>query len=271
MTERLRERYPMTNALHRWDPAQYLRFSGPRLQPALDLLARIPSEAPKTVYDLGCGTGSVTRILAERWPPARIVGIDGSAAMLDQARREAKGRDLSWVEADIRHWRADAPADVVYSNAALHWLDDHKTLFPHILAQLATGGMLAVQMPRNFAAPSHTGLAATIESGPWRERLSPMLRRMPVAAPADYHALIAPHVRRLDIWESEYLHVLEGDNPVVEWIKGSALRPFLDMLGGAERERFLADYGGRIRAAYPPQGNGATLFPFRRLFILAGM
>jgi trans-aconitate 2-methyltransferase len=261
----------VTDTLHRWDPAQYLKFSGPRLQPALDLLARIPSEAPKIVYDLGCGTGSLTRMLAERWPAARIVGIDGSAAMLDQARRGANGRNLSWVEADIRRWRADALADVIYSNAALHWLDDHTTVFPHILTQLAPGGVLAVQMPHNFAAPSHTCLAATIESGPWRERLSPMLRHAPVAAPADYHALIAPCVRRLDIWETEYLHVLEGDNPVVEWIKGSALRPFLDTLGGEERERFLADYGARIRAAYPPQGSGATLFPFRRLFILAEM
>ena len=154
----------MTDTLHRWDPAQYLKFSGPRLQPALDLLARIPSEAPKTVYDLGYGTGSLTRMLAERWPAARIAGIDGSAAMLDQARREANGRNLSWIEADIRRWRADAPADVIYSNAALHWLDDHTTLFPHILMQLALGGVLAVQMPRNFAAPSHTCLAATIES-----------------------------------------------------------------------------------------------------------
>lgn len=259
----------MTGALHRWDPAQYLKFSGPRLQPALDLLARVPSAAPAAVYDLGCGTGSITRILAERWPGARVVGIDGSAAMLDQARSGADAANLAWVESDVRRWTADRPADVIYSNAALHWLDDHAALFPRILAQLAPGGVLAVQMPRNFAAPSHTCLASTVESGPWRERLSPLLRRKPVAEPADYHALLAPRVRRLDIWETEYLHVLTGDNPVVEWTKGSALRPFLDKLEGAERARFLADYGARVGAAYPALRDGTTLFPFRRLFIVA--
>lgn len=259
----------MTGSLHHWDPAQYLRFAGPRLQPALDLLARIPNPRPKTVYDLGCGTGSITRILAERWPDARIVGIDGSASMLDQARGGAHAPNLTWIEADLRRWQAEAPADVVYSNAALHWLDDHESLFPRILSQLAPGGVLAVQMPRNFAAPSHTSLAATVEAGPWRERLLPLLRRVPVAAPAVYHALLATRTRRLDIWETEYLHVLEGDNPVVEWTKGSALRPFLDKLDVPDRERFLADYGARVRAAYPPERDGTTLFPFRRLFMVA--
>ncbi|HEY7140124.1 MAG TPA: trans-aconitate 2-methyltransferase [Methylomirabilota bacterium] len=250
-----------------WDPAKYLEFAGPRLRPALDLLARVPLPAPAAVHDLGCGAGNVTRLLAERWPAAHVTGIDGSAAMLETARAAAPG--VTWVEADLATWRPPRPADLLFSNAALHWLDDHRALFPRLVADLAAGGVLAVQMPRNHGAPSHTEMVAAAEAGPWRERLRPALRARPVAEPAVYHDILAPHVSRLDIWETEYLHVLEGPNPVVEWTRGSALKPLLDRLQEPERSGFLADYSTRIARAYPARPDGRTLFPFRRLFIVA--
>jgi trans-aconitate 2-methyltransferase len=157
----------------------------------------------------------------------------------------------------------------VFSNAALHWLDDHAGLFPRLVSGIAPGGVLAVQMPRNHGAPSHTEMVAAAETGPWRERLRPALRARPVAGPAVYHDILAPHVSRLDIWETEYLHALEGDNPVVEWTRGSALKPLLDRLEEPERSGFLAEYSARIARAYPPRPDGRTLFPFRRLFIVA--
>jgi trans-aconitate methyltransferase len=152
-----------------WDPAKYLEFAGPRLRPALDLLARVPLGAPATVYDLGCGAGNVTRLLAERWPAAAVTGVDGSPAMLRTAREAAPA--VTWEEADLGTWHPTRPADLLFSNAALHWLDDHARLFPRLIGDLAPGGVLAVQMPRNHGAPSHTEMVAAAEAGPWRERL----------------------------------------------------------------------------------------------------
>jgi trans-aconitate 2-methyltransferase len=250
-----------------WNPAKYLEFAGPRLQPAVDLLARVPLSSPAVVYDLGCGAGNVTRLLQARWPGAELTGVDGSAAMLAAAAKAAPG--IRWVQADLAAWRAPKPADVIYSNAALHWLDDHPRLFPRLLAELAPGGVLAVQMPRNHGAPTHTEMVAAAEAGPWRGRLASLLRRAPVAAPPAYYDVLAPVAGRLEIWEIEYLHVLDGDNPVVEWTRGSALRPLLDALEEPDRSAFLADYARRIAAAYPRRADSRTLMPFRRLFILA--
>jgi trans-aconitate 2-methyltransferase len=250
-----------------WDPAKYLEFAGPRLQPALDLLARVRLPAPRVVYDLGCGAGNVTRLLADRWPAARITGVDGSAAMLSAAARNAPG--VGWVEADLQAWTAPEPVELLFSNAALHWLDDHPALFPRLVRQLAPGGVLAVQMPRNHGAPSHSEMVAAAEAGPWRARLRPLLRSAPVAPPELYYAILAPHASQLEIWQTEYLHVLEGENPVVEWTRGSALRPLLEGLDEPDRGAFLADYASRIRAAYRPEADGRTLFPFRRLFLVA--
>jgi trans-aconitate 2-methyltransferase len=250
-----------------WDPAKYLEFAGPRLRPALDLLGRVPLRAPAVVYDLGCGAGNVTQLLIERWPAAAVTGVDGSAAMLERARAAAPG--ATWAHADLASWRAPRPADLLFSNAALHWLDDHPRLFPRLAEGLVPGGVLAVQMPRNHGAPSHTEMIAAAEAGPWRDRLRPALRARPVAEPAVYHDLLRPHVAQLDVWETEYLHALEGDNPVVEWTRGSALKPLLDALDEPERSAFLGEYADRIRRAYPRRPDGRTLLPFRRLFIVA--
>jgi trans-aconitate 2-methyltransferase len=250
-----------------WDPTQYSKFGDYRLRPALDLLARIPADDPSTVYDLGAGTGSVTRLLRERWPGAHITGVDDSPEMLAKARSAAP--TIRWQLADLATWTPPGPADVVHSNAALHWVGDHSRLFPGLLDVLAPGGTLAVQMPRNFSAPSHTLIAEAARSGPWRSKLEPLLRSAPVADPGFYYDLLAPRASSLDVWETEYLHVLAGDDPVKEWVKGTWLRPLLDALDEAQRAAFEECYAGMLRGAYPPRADGRTLFPFRRLFLVA--
>lgn len=250
-----------------WEPSQYLKFAGERLRPAIDLLSRVPLEAPSTVYDLGCGAGNVTRLLRERWPSAALTGVDSSPEML--ARAQEALPDARWIEADLATWSLPAPADLIYSNAALHWLDDHAALFPRLLGLLRPGGALAVQMPRNHGAPSHTGMLAAARSGPWAARLRPLLRPDPVADPAFYYDVLRPGAAAIEIWETEYLHALEGDDPVVSWTRGTALKPLLDALEEPHRSAFLDDYRARMQAAYPRRGDGRTLFPFRRLFLVA--
>jgi len=250
-----------------WDPAQYLRFSGERMRPAVDLLARIAHEAPATVVDLGCGAGNLAPLLQARWPRARLTGVDSSPEMLARARQEHPS--AQFVQADIAAWRPAQPVDVLYSNAALHWLDGHETLFTGLVEALAPGGVLAVQMPRNFGAPSHTSIVEAIEQGPWRSRLEPILRREPVPPPGFYWRLLEGRVEELQVWETEYLQVLSGENPVAEYTKGTWLKQFLDRLQGAERAAFEADYRARVLGWYPPEQDGRTLFPFRRLFVVA--
>lgn len=252
-----------------WDPAVYSSFAQPRLRPALDLLTRIETESPGRIADLGCGTGNVTRLLAARWPMARVTGVDSSPEMLAAAK--AGGGGVSYVLADMGTWRAEEPVNVLFSNAALHWLGGHGSLFPRLLAMVAPGGVLAVQMPHNHYAASHSLMAEAAEAGPWRELLAPLAARFPVFEPSFYYDLLSPLAASLDIWETEYLHVLEGVNPVVDWTMGTALRPLLAALEGHGdwRDAFLADYGRRIASAYVPRPDGKTLLPFRRLFLVA--
>ncbi len=257
-----------------WDPAQYLKYANERLRPALDLIARLPVEAPHTVVDLGCGTGNVAQILAARWPRSRIIGVDSSVEMLALARASTVGgTQHEWIHADLGTWAPHTPADVVFSNAALHWHDDHATLFPRIFAWVAPGGMLAVQMPDQYAAPSHVALAAVVASERWRDRLEPLLRRSPVAPAATYFGLLAAKAAAVDAWTTEYLHVLpparDGVHPVVAWTKGTALTPFLAALDSQAQQAFVADYSARIGVAYPALPDGRVLFAFRRVFVVA--
>lgn len=252
-----------------WDPGAYLEFGDERLRPALELLRRVPVASPGLVVDLGCGAGNVTAHLRRRWPAARLVGVDASSEMLAAAHRSHPGV-AEWVQADLAAWSPPPSPDVLFSNAALHWLDDHDRLFPRLLDSLAPGGALAVQMPRNHGAPSHTRLRETVESGPWRDRLAPLLRPAPVAGPAVYYDLLAPGAASVELWETRYLHVLSGPDPVVAWTRGSVLRPLLAALDSdRERDAFLSDYAARVRRDYPPRPDGTTLFPFRRLFAVA--
>lgn len=250
-----------------WDPTQYLAFADHRQRPAVDLLSHISLLAPATVYDLGCGPGTMTKLLRKRFPAAIIVGVDGSDAMLARAATLAPGNE--WLQADIASWTPRQPADLIFSNAALHWLDQHQRLLPQLMGYLTPGGVLAVQMPRNHGAPSHTGIAESISAGPWADRLKKVRSIQPVGTADFYYDILANHAATLDIWESDYLQVLEGHDPVVEWTKGTVLKPYLDALTEAERPLFLADYSARMQKAYPPQADGRTLFPFRRLFIIA--
>jgi trans-aconitate 2-methyltransferase len=250
-----------------WNPEQYLKFADHRLRPAIDLLNRVDVADPSVVYDLGCGAGNVTRLLRARWPRARIVGVDSSPEMLERARTALP--EVEWVRRDLTSWTPDQPADVIFSNATLHWLDDHQALFPRLLGLLRPGGTLAVQMPRNHGAPSHTGMVSTVRSGPWAARLEKTLRESPVRPPAFYWDVLCGRGAALDVWETEYLHVLQGEAPVVQWTMGTALKPLLDALDEPDRVAFLAEYARRMAEAYPRRSDGATLFPFRRLFLIA--
>lgn len=249
-----------------WDPAQYLRWSDHRIRPAVDLIQRVPLERPAHVVDLGCGTGNVTGVLRRVWPEARVTGVDASAAMLERARASDAGVD--WRQAEIGEWAPAAPVDLLFSNAALHWLPDHETLFPRLLGFVAPGGVLAVQMPRNFSEPSHTSITEVVREGPWRGRLAPLVRTEPSRAPAFYWDVLAPRAKSLDVWETVYQQALIGNNPVADFVKGSWLKPFLDALDGTERVAFEAAYRARVERAYPARADGTTLFPFRRLFIV---
>jgi trans-aconitate 2-methyltransferase len=249
-----------------WEPQTYLRYADIRFRAGLDLVARIPKLDYSTIYDLGCGTGYLTHILAGTFPGSQVAGVDSSPEMLAEARREFPL--LNWEQADIRSWLPAAPPDLIYTNAALQWVPDHQTLLPSLLRNVRDGGVLAMQVPRHFESPSHLGLKDLVMENEWRAKLEPLLLA-PVPAPEAYWSWLAPHARNLDVWETIYLQVLEGKDPVVNFMRGTALRPFLSALPQAESAKFIEAFSKRMAAAYPPQANGQTLFPFRRLFLVA--
>ena len=263
----------MRSAGPRWDLGQYHRFTDHRLRPALDLLARVPVAGPSLVCDLGCGSGNVTRVIAERFPDARVVGIDTSSEMLAKAAG-TPGR-IEWTRADIAQWEPERAPDLIYSNAALHWIDDHSVLFPKLFGFLAPGGCLAVQMPLSYSMTSHELMREVLATGGadgsrlGDEALAAAVARKWVLDAGEYHDLLTSQASSLDIWESEYLQRLEGDDPVLEWVRSTGLRPILNGLHGAELERFIDMYRERLRRAYPRRADGTTLYPFRRLFMVA--
>ncbi len=249
-----------------WEPDRYLQFSDERLQPAIDLLNRIPLARSERIVDLGCGAGNVTRLLTQRWPEADITGLDSSPEMLDRARRVLPTArfELSGVE----RWEPDGPPDLLFSNAALHWVGDHSSLFPRLLDSLSPGGVLAVQMPGNFEAPSHRLIRELAASPAWTGKLGP--GRMGAVLPmADYRHILAPRCTRLSLWETTYWQSMSGPAPVLDWLRGTTLIPYLAPLDDVTRAAFLAELGASLAAAYPADATGTTLFPFRRIFILA--
>jgi trans-aconitate 2-methyltransferase len=247
-----------------WDPDVYESFADHRMRPGIELLQRIPDIDPRLVVDLGCGTGRLTVMLARRWPAARVHGVDSSGAMLDRA----EGAAVTWVEADIHGWEPDAPVDLVYSNAALHWLDDHPELFRRLAGHVAPGGVLAVQMPDNWREPSHRIPAAVLDEGEFPQAARGALLRDPVARLEDYRRWIGEGFR-FDLWTTTYLQILEGTDPVLQWVMGTVLRPVLAVLSPPERDRFLEGCARAYRTAYPPGTDGSTVLPFRRMFIVA--
>jgi trans-aconitate 2-methyltransferase len=254
-----------------WNADQYLRFGEERTQPCRDLAARIDVASPGRVIDLGCGPGNSTEVLAKRWPDAELTGLDSSPEMIDAARRAYPQR--RWVVGDIGGWAASdaGPFDVVFSNAAMQWVGDHGAAYPRLLAQAAPGGALAVQVPGNYDGLAHRLMRELAASDGWHPRFpAGGVREWYVHEPTFYYDALAPHAARLDLWETEYLHVMPGPEAIVEWYKGTGLRPFLDALAtDAERAGFMAEYLEQIRAAFPARPDGKVLFPFRRLFLVA--
>jgi trans-aconitate 2-methyltransferase len=254
-----------------WDPAQYLRFGDERSRPFFDLIARVRAGHPRTVADLGCGPGTLTAMLARRWPQAEIQGVDNSAEMIEAARALPEGGDgqrLSFTLGDLRDWEPDGPVDVIVSNAVLQWVPGHLDVLARWARFLPRGGWLAIQVPGNFDQPSHVVLREMITSARWRPLLENVSLNRQAATPAGYLDVLATAGLDVDAWETTYLHVLRGENPVADWFKGSGLRPVLAALDAAQADEFLAGYRTRIASVYPPKAYG-TLLPFRRVFAVA--
>jgi trans-aconitate 2-methyltransferase len=252
-----------------WSPEVYLTYADERTRPAVELAARVPLPHPARVMDLGCGPGNSTAVLAARWADASIDGLESSPDMLARAR--ASMVRATWIEGDVSAWASAAPVvqyDVVFSNATLHWIPDHRTLVTNLMRAVKPGGALAFQVPRNFDAPSHVLMRETAERGPWASRLAEA-GRVHVLEPEAYFDILAPLSSMIDIWETAYQHVLSGDDPVLTWVSGTALRPFVQRLDDGERARFVEEYRQRLREAYPRRANGTTLFPFTRLFVVS--
>lgn len=252
-----------------WDPQQYERFRGERSRPFFDLLARIPDRSYRNIADLGCGTGDLTAVLADHWPDAVVVGVDRSADMITPAAKLAVEDRLEFVQGDIATWRPRGPQDLIVSNATFQWIPDAAALLEHVASYLAPNGVLAVQMPDNSASPSQV-LLREVEAGrSWADKLKTRRRQDGVLPLRRYLELLwGGGLAEIDAWDVTYQHVLEGDDAVLEWMKGTTLRPILAALEGGEKERFLSEYRTKLAAAYPKSAEG-TLFPFRRLFFVA--
>ncbi len=251
-----------------WDPGQYRRFADERARPFFDLVARIGTDAPRSVTDLGCGPGDLTVDLACRWPAAAILGIDSSPEMIAAARRGEKPPGVSFAVADLRDWQPDGPVDVLVCNAVLQWVPGHLSLLPRWVSWLSGGGWLAFQLPGNFDQPPHAVLREMAASPRWRPLIGASELNRQAGDLTGYLDVLAGAGCQVDAWETTYLHILHGEDPVVDWVKGAALRPVLAVLDDAETAEFLAEYRDQMRRAYPPRSFG-TVLPFRRVFVVA--
>lgn len=250
-----------------WSATQYLRFRDERTRPARNLLDAVPNLSLREVIDIGCGPGNSTALLVDRYPEAAVAGLDSSPAMIEQARQALPGTRFELARID--EWQPDRAYDLIFGNAVLQWLPDHRTLVPKLAGHLAPGGTIAFQMPDNLAEPSHVSMAETVAAGPWAARLEAARIRDDLLTPGGYYALLCPICSRIDIWRTIYQHVMDSPEAIVEWFKGSALRPLLGKLDESEREEFLAAYTRLITERYPRQPDGKVLLAFPRLFIVA--
>ena len=248
-----------------WSPSTYLKFEDERTRPARDLLAQVPLAAPGQVVDMGCGPGNSTELLIERFPDAAVTGLDSSPAMIEEARQRLPG--VRFALADAASWVPAAETQLVFANAIYQWVPAHLDHLPRVAAALPAGGVLAVQMPDNMAEPTHELMRAVATEGPWAERLRDAARA-PLPAPRTYYDAFRPVARRIELWHSIYNHVLAGPDAILEWVRGTGLRPFIDPLTAEERADFLARYLAKITAAYPATTDGKVLLRFPRLFMV---
>ena len=265
-----------------WDPGQYRRYGAERSRPFVDLLARVRAQSPQLVVDLGCGPGELTVMLADRWPGAEVRGVDSSAEMIAAAQAllgaagpaapalaaAGQGSRLSFTLGDAADWQPDQPPDVIVSNAVLQWIPDHLRVLARWAGLLPAGGWLAIQVPANFDQPSHVILREMAGSAAWKEQLAGARLNRQAAEPAEYLDVLAQAGCEVDAWETTYLHVLHGADPVLDWYRGTGLRPVLAALLPGPAAEFTAEYGARLRQAYPAAPYG-TVLPFRRVFAVA--
>ena len=251
-----------------WNARQYLKFEDERTRPPRDLLAQVPLQSARRVFDLGCGPGNSTELLVQRFPQAEVIGLDSSPDMLRQARERLPS--CVFVEADLATWRPPERTDLLFANAVFQWVPDHPAVLRRLLEALPHGGVLAVQMPDNTTEPALALMREVAASGPWAAALAQAAAaRDDLPTPAHYYDLLRPLSTHIDIWHTVYNHVMAGPAAVVEWFRGSGLRPFLSPLDDDMRRAFVADYTARVAQAYPARFDGKALLRFPRLFIVA--
>jgi trans-aconitate 2-methyltransferase len=253
-----------------WDPNLYLKYANERARPAADLIAQIPLASPVRIVDLGCGPGNSTEMLQQRWPSASITGVDNSPEML--AKAKASHPRGQWVLCDIETWKPETAVDLVFSNAAFHWVPGHATLFRNLINSVAAGGVLAAQMPNNFHGAAHTVLQEVALSGDprWAKEMESASGSFTVQSPAFYYDVLRKHASRVDIWETEYQHVMDGPRAIFDWIRSTGMRPYLDRLPDPEQRQLFEEMClERFQEMFRPNDQGKVLFPFRRMFVVA--
>jgi len=251
-----------------WDARQYLKFEDERTRPPRDLLAQVPLLQPRTVVDLGCGPSNSTELLVERYPDATVIGLDSSKDMLRQARQRLPG--CAFIEADLATWTPREPIDLLFANAVFQWVPDHQMAMKRLIESLPEGGVLAAQMPDNTREPSHVLMQEVANRGSWANNQAlAEAARGDLPSPESYYDLLKPLCRRVEIWHTIYYHVMAGPTAIVEWFKGSALRPFLSALDAQATADFLAAYTAEIARHYPTRADGQILLRFPRLFLIA--
>ena len=251
-----------------WDPELYLRFDRERTQPAIDLAARIEADKPRRIIDLGCGPGNSTAVLRSRWPTAELTGLDSDEEMLLAARQSYP--TVHWIQGDAVAWQSTSNFDVVFSNALLQWLPDHAAVIARWFAAIKPGGALAVQIPVNFKSPVHQHILEVADDPRWKDLTGSTRRALYASEPNDYYDILSPLTNQFDLWVTEFCHVLAGPEKIVDWMRGTGLRPFLSVLpSDDERRIFEAEFLDKVTASYPRQSDGKVIFPFRRLFFIA--
>ncbi len=250
-----------------WNPELYLRFEQERTRPAADLAARVPLEDAAAIVDLGCGPGNSTAVLARRFPAAHLTGIDNSSTMLERARSE--GPPARWVQADIAAWQPGALFDLIFTSAALQWVPGHSELLPRFVSWLPKGGVFAMQIPFHLCSRIHRLILRTLSEGPWAGRVAAHERIFEILTPPEYYDILAPHARSVELWTTDYIHVMEDAQSIVTWVRGTGLRPYLERLDDREQACFLETLGRHVEREFPTQSDGCVLFSFPRLFAIA--